>query len=141
MKTTINDFHDACRELGKDHVYVREYFEIIGLGVQLTPDAEAYLKLRIVVAALNRGWKPSWRGMTYHPWIQHTSELYALQHPDRCCYKVQEADSPQHWVTCGIGFSPDFESCKTLELHTKPMVEHVMRHFFDLYKALYLPNP
>ena len=47
----VRTFNDACRELGSEHPFVKEW----NLGENLSPSLEAYLQLRIVVAALNRG--------------------------------------------------------------------------------------
>ena len=63
----IKTFEDACRELG---IEAGEWInDRTGLGLE--PDVVAYLKLRIICAALNEGWKPKftegeWR---YYPWV------------------------------------------------------------------------
>lgn len=51
----IKTFEDACEELGEEHTFVKEWKSIC----DATPDIEAYLKLRIICAALNEGWEPS----------------------------------------------------------------------------------
>lgn len=63
----VKTFDDACRELGPDHPFVREW----NLGENLSEDLEAYLKLRIIVAALNEGWEPQFKEdeYRYYPWI------------------------------------------------------------------------
>lgn len=50
----IKTFEDACRELGIDADEWMNDREDLGFE----PDIIAYMKLRIVVAALNEGWKP-----------------------------------------------------------------------------------
>lgn len=67
IRDRIKTFEDAKRELGNDHPLVKEW----NLGDNLSADLEAYLKLRIIVAALNEGWKPKfttdeWR---YYPYF------------------------------------------------------------------------
>ena len=63
----IKTFEDACRELG---IEAGKWIDDrAGLGLE--PDVVAYLKLRIICAALNEGWKPKftegeWR---YYPWF------------------------------------------------------------------------
>lgn len=52
----IKTFEDACRELGESHPLVKEWQMC---GQNLSHDLEAYLRLRIITAALNEGWKPS----------------------------------------------------------------------------------
>lgn len=51
----IKTFDDACRELGESHPLVKEWQMC---GQNLSHDLEAYLRLRIITAALNEGWKP-----------------------------------------------------------------------------------
>jgi len=51
----IKTFDDAVRELGENHPLVKEWAV---LGQNLSPDLEAYLRLRIITAALNEGWEP-----------------------------------------------------------------------------------
>lgn len=68
----IKTFEDACRELGEEHPFVCAYINWIkheDLDDQL--DILAYLKLRIICAALNEEWEPQftedeWR---YFPWF------------------------------------------------------------------------
>ena len=67
----IKTFEDACNELGIEHPFVRSYNHWMNYGVYNQPDIEAYLKLRIITAALNEGWEPQftedeWR---YFPWF------------------------------------------------------------------------
>lgn len=51
----IKTFEDACRELGNNHPFVKEW-QMCGAG--LSSDLDAYLRLRIIIEALNEGWKP-----------------------------------------------------------------------------------
>lgn len=50
----IKTFKDALNELGRNHPLVCQYNNIDDVDSDLT----AYLKLRIIVAALNEGWTP-----------------------------------------------------------------------------------
>ena len=64
----IKTFDDACNELGEDHIFVKEWRYMEG---DCTIDLAAYLKLRIICAALNEGWQPEfsedeWR---YYPYF------------------------------------------------------------------------
>ena len=67
IRDQIKTFEDAKRALGNEHSLVKEW----NLGDNLSPDLEAFLKMRIIVAALNEGWKPKftkdeWR---YYPYF------------------------------------------------------------------------
>lgn len=69
----VRTFEDACRELGDDHPFVKAYEDVmiaIDCDKEEGRDLKAYLRLRIITAALNEGWKPKfeedeWR---YWPW-------------------------------------------------------------------------
>lgn len=57
----VKTFEDACRELGKDHPFVLAYQNTNLRDPEVADDNNdviAYLKLRIIAAALNEGWKP-----------------------------------------------------------------------------------
>lgn len=68
----VRTFDDACRELGDEHPFVKTYKNSLlpdGNGDE-DMDVRVYLRLRIITAALNEGWKPKfeedeWR---YWPW-------------------------------------------------------------------------
>ena len=69
----IKTFEDACRELGESHPYVQTWNSIYqgGENDYDLADHIAYMKLRIICAALNEGWAPhftedEWR---YYPWF------------------------------------------------------------------------
>lgn len=61
----IKTFADACCELGEDNDLVKQYNEIfstfnyyVAREEKPSKDIFAYLKLRIIAAALNEGWAP-----------------------------------------------------------------------------------
>lgn len=71
----IKTFDDAYKALGESHPYVVQYDQIFACLMdgeeEIPKDIIAYLKLRIITAALNEGWKPQftkdeWR---YFPWF------------------------------------------------------------------------
>ena len=71
----VKTFEDAVRELGDEHPFVKEWH----LGDGLSADLEAYLKLRIIAAALNEGWEPEFTTdeYRYFPWfVLYTEEEY-----------------------------------------------------------------
>lgn len=70
----VKTFKDACKELGSSHPLVVQYKEIrdnfLGHRREIK-DIIAYLKLRIIVAALNEGWEPKFEKDEYRyaPWF------------------------------------------------------------------------
>ena len=62
----IKTFEDAMLALGEGHPIVNEWH----CGVNLSPDLEAYLQLRVICAALNEGWEPQFteEELRWYPW-------------------------------------------------------------------------
>ena len=80
VKERIKTFEDACEVLGNNHPFIQAYKCWENDGVNNQPDIDAYLKLRIICAALNEGWEPKftedeWR---CYPWFY----LYTQQELD-----------------------------------------------------------
>lgn len=70
----VKTFEDACRELGEDHPFVRSYngyANNIHEDNKNDTDILAYLKLRIICAALNEGREPQFTEdeLRYYPWF------------------------------------------------------------------------
>ena len=63
----VKTFKDACNELGIEHDKWVQDKKDLGLEA----DVIAYLKLRIIAAALNEGWKPQFTTdeYRYFPWF------------------------------------------------------------------------
>lgn len=87
----VKTFEDAMAVLGENHPLVIQYKEIYdnfleegGDGVK---DIVAYIKLRIIVAALNEGWQPTFSDdeYRYYPWfVFYTKEeLDAMDEEER----------------------------------------------------------
>ena len=75
----VKTFEDACKVLGEEHFYVQEYKNVANINFDFTQDIIAYFKLRIICAALNEGWKPTFDENEYHyyPWFYiYTKEEY-----------------------------------------------------------------
>lgn len=68
----VKTFEDACKELG-EHPLVSHYnaVKIDFEGCDFSYDLLAYLKLRIICAALNEGWEPQFTEdeTRYYPWF------------------------------------------------------------------------
>ena len=68
----VTTFQDAVNELGDDNPFVKQYNMLYSeFGATMDTDIIAYLKLRIIAAALNEGWEPKftideWR---YYPYF------------------------------------------------------------------------
>lgn len=62
----IKTFEDACKEIGEPPATI--------LHCDDTTDEAAYKKLKVIVNALNEGWKPDWNNTSeykYYPWFEY----------------------------------------------------------------------
>lgn len=73
IRDRVKTFEDACNELGQDHPLVVQYLQTSSAyrGDALSEDLIAYLKVRIITAALNEGWTPQFTTDEYrfYPWF------------------------------------------------------------------------
>ena len=76
IKERVKTFEDACGELGNDHPFVESYEKYVNTASGEEEDDVAYLKLRIIAAALNEGWKPTFDKdeRRYYPWFYVDTE-------------------------------------------------------------------
>ena len=70
----IKTFDDEFKELGEHHPLVKEYLKrrlFLEDDSDISSDLVAYLKLRIITAALNEGWTPQFTEdeYRYFPWF------------------------------------------------------------------------
>lgn len=100
----VKTFEDACRELGEDNHLVEQY-RVIEKNADFTSDGHdifAYLKLRIIAAALNEGWEPQftedeWR---WYPW-------FTLWTEEELSEKGDEWKADRHLISTG-DYSGDY---------------------------------
>lgn len=75
----IKTFQDACGELGNEHPFVKSYEKYVNTASGEEADVIAYLKLRIITAALNEGWVPTFDNyeLRFYPcFYRYTKEEY-----------------------------------------------------------------
>lgn len=74
VRERIKTFEDAYKELQKlepDNPLIKQYDNIIRSNIHLDGQIVAFIKLRIIVAALNEGWEPQFikEEKRYYPWF------------------------------------------------------------------------
>lgn len=92
VKERVKTFDDACHELGETHPLVQHLNLVehhLADHLDGMDDVLAYLKMRIVVAALNEGWTPDWGNKDeykWYPWfyILTEEEYNDLDDDDKC---------------------------------------------------------
>ena len=94
----VKTFDDACHELGETHPLVQHLNLVehhLADHLDGMDDVLAYLKMRIVVAALNEGWTPDWGNKDeykWYPWFYIlTEEEYNDLDDDAKCRVVGRA--------------------------------------------------
>jgi hypothetical protein len=94
----VKTFEDACRELGEDNHFVEQYHVIVDNEI-FTSDGNnfiAYLKLCIIAAALNEGWRPQFTEdeVRWYPW-------FTLWTEEELSEKSDEWKADRHLVSTG----------------------------------------
>lgn len=139
----IKTFDDACNALGDEHPLVTQYRLTAAAykGDPMTEDFIAYLKLRIIVAALNEGWEPKFTEdeYRYFPWFYfYTKEEYDKlddKEKGRCVLRSGNySHSGYGFVSCYAG--DDASSSGTgdgsrLAFRTRELAAYAGRQFIE----------
>lgn len=107
----IKTFEDACKELGEENVFVQAYrtaeFNTSGNQNDIS-DVVAYLKLRVIAAALNEGFEPHFTKDEYrwYPWLF----LYTQEEIDEMDEEEKKklwlfGSASYHGANCGLAFA------------------------------------
>lgn len=142
----IKTFEDAVEALGEEHPFVFAYRQIEDID-EYGDDVEAYLKLRIIVEALNEGWKPQfvageWR---YYPWFWFytNQQIENMDEEDRenVCRVVGRAS---HNANAGGGLVYSFANYvptysdtvhgSRLAFKTEELAEYAGKQFIEIYR-------
>lgn len=150
IKKRIKTFEDAVEKLGETHPFVRSYsgyMQNISESNKDDKDVLAYLKLRIITAALNEGWELDWTDTSeckYHPWFCILSKEEYDQLSDdekkKCCHVVDRASSSANAVGGLVYSSTSFVSPSSstycgsrLAFKTKELAEYAGQQFIDIW--------
>lgn len=142
----IKTFEDACKELGSDHPLVLAYQNTNLRDAEVANDNKdiiAYMKLRIIVAALNEGWEPQFIPGEYR-WFPYfvlytkdeidemdgktRARVVFRSHSNACAsggvsYADSNYDSAS--VSAGIG--------SRLAFKTEELAEYAGKQFIEIY--------
>lgn len=146
VRERIKTFEDACEELGEHHAFVAA-FRIAEANGAFGSDTIAYLKLRIVVAALNEGWEPEYNDSEYrwYPWFyfytnKEIDDMDEEQKSElcRCVGRSNSSASANGGLSCAYansafsGSSSDFGA--RLAFKTKELAEYAGKQFIEIYR-------
>lgn len=115
----IKTFDDAYHTLGLDHPLVREF---VNTSYPSTPDLKAYLKLRIICAALNEGWEADYsdtKQAKWFPWFYFEDGKLVYANSNR---------TRTHSYAC-IGMR--------LAYKTRELAEYAGKQFIEEYQAFF----
>ena len=145
----IKTFDDACREVtGKsDEEWLAE-----NETEKMEPDVLAYLKMRIIVAALNEGWKPTfeegeWRyypyywGYTKKEWESMSKERRKELEPSVCLVGGY-SDNGSESGPLSVGSYDAWSTARSgigarLAFKTGELARYAGKQFFDIFKKFY----
>ena len=118
VKVRIKTFEDACNELGENHQYVRAYREWMRISYAECEDIAAYMKLRIITAALNEGWEPTFDKdeERWYPWFK-------IKQGGLVCANAYDA-----------GLSSYTDYGVRMVFKSKELAEYAGKQFTDIYK-------
>ena len=142
----VKTFEDACEVLGEDHQYVKAYREWMRIYYAECKDISAYLKLRIICAALNDGWKPtnSDGECRYYPWFYiYTKKEYEKLNKDE--KKKCRVVGRQSYDAYALGFvvfsSVNISTSSSYSYHgsqivfkTRELAEYCEKQFIDIWE-------
>lgn len=147
----IKTFEDACNELGTGHPFVKSlngYVNHIHEDEMSDSDVVEFLKLRIVVAALNEGWIPDWRNKVqrkWYPWFYILTEKEIALEEDAKCRVVGRAychANANGGLVCSFASVVSTSSYTVygarLAFKTKELAEYCAKQFGELWAAFLL---
>ena len=140
----IKTFKDACEALGNEHPLVTEY-KIISEAYDIKDDLYAYLKLRIICAALNEEWKPTFNenDRHYYPWFYiYTKEGYEEldENEKKECYVPLRSNGSAYagggLVYAGAKYAGSYSSTAygvRLAFKTRELAKYCGKQFIDIW--------
>lgn len=147
VRKRIKTFEDACREIGID----AEAWNRDKISLGLEPDVLAFLKLRIIVKALNEGWEPQFTEdeCRYYPWfILYTREEYNKldeEEKSRVVYRSSNNALALGGVSCAnAGHGSSYAGASVgvrLAFKTSELAAYCGRQFLDIWADfVFLPE-
>ena len=146
VRERIKTFEDACEELGEHHAFVAA-FRIAEANGAFGSDIIAYLKLRIIVAALNEGWEPEFNDSEYrwYPWFyfytnKEIEDMDEEQKSELCrCVGRSNfnanANGGLSYALANYAFSYSLSYFGArLAFKTKELAEYAGKQFIEIYR-------
>ena len=141
----IKTFEDAVKELGEEHPLVKEYRNLIYTDIYNRKDAIAYLKLRIIITALNgKCWNLTFKNdFRYYPgFFMYSKAEYKELDKDikKECLIVNPSNNDpdviggfMYGYTVDARLTSDVYYGKWLVLRTKDLAEYCGTQFINIW--------
>lgn len=135
----VKTFKDACNELGIEHDKWVQDKKDLGLEA----DVIAYLKLRIIAAALNEGWKPQFTTdeYRYFPWfyLYTQSEIDEMSEEEKS--RVVCRSNGNASASGGVAYANTYNDSSDaytsigsrLAFKTRELAEYAGRQFVEIW--------
>lgn len=143
IKERVKTFDDAVAILGNNNQAVIDYYAIA--DKTCTEDILAFAKLRIIIEALNEGWKPKFDGdeCRYYSWFYiYTKEEYEGLDEDekKKCLVAGRSSIHSHangGLVYALAYYASSDSCANdgyrLALKTRELAEYCGKQFMDIW--------
>lgn len=145
----VKTFEDAREALGDEHPLVKEYWGVVNVDLDITQDLIAYLKLRIITAALNEGWEPQFTvdEYRYYPWFalftQKEIDKMSDDDKSRVVGRAGSSSNASGGLACANEYyassSSDGYIGSRLAFRTRELAEYAGRQFIELYADFVFP--
>ena len=141
----VKTFKDACAILGENHTLVKEYWGVVYNNIVITKNLIAYLKLRIICAALNEEWKPTYDDAEYRYYMLfsiYREEEYELLDEDKKkeCRTISKSNGTRIAYCCAVCMSSATKSfclgpglCPRPSFKTGALAKYCGRQFIDIW--------
>ena len=155
VRERVKTFEDAIEELGKEHPLVLHYsFNFNEEGSWnddgYVNDLEAYLKLRIICAALNEGWEPKFteKEERWYPWfwLLTQNEINEMKEEDKTKRQLRMITGEFRTEFAGLVFaSSSYTPSATLAnfgsrlcFQNEALAKYAGTQFIDIWKDFLL---
>ena len=141
----VKTFQDAVNELGDNHPFVKQYYNMLysKFGTMMDADLIAYLQLRIIAAALNEGWEPQftkgeWRYYPYFYLITKEEYEQLSDEEKQCClgrsHDDADADGGLVYALTYVGSANSFTSSGVrLAFRTRELAAYAGKQFLNIW--------
>lgn len=139
----IKTFKAALNELGEKHPYVIAYNAFMDVDLTCAEDYKrnrdvvAYLRLRIICAALNEGWEPQYdrKDKVYYPWFWLVTKAECEYFSNKKLHVIRSSRflNPYYGFVDVNSAHSNSDSGDYLAFKTRELAEYAGEQFFNIW--------